>query len=137
MASDKPQYTHISVEPDDDDEFVVEAGILPGGEQASAAEEGQDSQFTPEVEASGAPTHAPDGTAHSITHIVQRPSGAEGAQAQGESDQTKTSVGSAYREQTLQDLDAGPMSNMQKYVIGFLVIFVIAFIAYCFLFFGK
>lgn len=131
VASSKTQFNHIAVEPDDSDEFVVEAGI-PAGSNATTLD---GTSFTPGPSAEegdgavGAPTR---GQFHSVASHQQ----AEANQQQSSSSQFKNEA-SEYHEQTLEDLEMGPMSKTQKYVIAFLIIFVIGFIAYCFLFFGK
>lgn len=141
MASSKTQFTHIAVEPDDSDEFVVEAGIPakdtdaaqgdavfesnPATQEASAT--AGDAAFEPE-----AASDEPEPTTYEAEAIPSTWGGEQ--HNEGAGDLTK---GNGYHEQTLEDLEAGPMSKTQKYVIAFLIIFVIGFIAYCFLFFGK
>lgn len=125
MADDK-RFSHITVNAGEDDDVVIQAGAYATTPQvqAEAVEEMPADQAQWEAEASAGesepayepepePAHAP---AHAAPQHAARPA-------------------DDYNEQTLEDLDAGPMSGMQKAVLAGVAIIIVAAIVYftCFM----
>lgn len=126
MASDG-KFAHISVSSDDEDDFVIHAGAR--AEQRSAsAEPALDSAFgqagdwsgvledpcAPEAQKSSAPETS------QLRESESRPAGGEPAASRARKD--------GYRETTLEDLEGGSMSSLQKGVIVAAIVGILAFV---------
>ena len=125
MADDK-RFSHITVNAGEDDDVVIQAGAyattpqvqaeaveeMPA-EQAQWEAEALAGESEPAYEPEPEPAHAP---AHAAPQHAARPA-------------------DDYNEQTLEDLDAGPMSGMQKAVLAGVAIIIVAAIVYftCFM----
>lgn len=119
MASGDTKFSHITVNADDDDDFVIQAGLRPSA---------------PAV----VPVRA-DAPAPSEPSFAESPS-VEGAQEAPAADDAKPSKAGAksskdgYRETTAEDLEVEPMPAMQKAIIAVALLAVVGFIAYYVLF---
>ena len=127
MAQDR-RFSHITVNAADDDDVVIQAGAY-GRHQGEDVLEG--AVYT-EPEPQVAPVAVPE-----PQHAAQQaPSGNHAAHARkpetAVSDSRPQPVHRA--EQTLEDLDAGPMSGMQKAVLVGVGVVIIAAIVYFALF---
>lgn len=133
MADDK-RFSHITVNAGEDDDVVIQAGAYaPAFQvQAEAAEEVPADQAQWEAEAPAGesepayetepePAHAPAHAApqHAAAHAPER----------------AARPADDYNEQTLEDLEAGPVSGMQKAVLAGVAIIIVAAIVYftCFM----
>ncbi len=132
MADDKA-FSHITVSADDEDDFVIHAGVRPG---AKAAQQ-QETLASPVVESSK-PAPAQDPSLEEALRsepaaeasVSVEPSSTEAAQGDARSARRKSSEGEAYRETQLEDLKGAPMPTAQKVVIIVAALAVIGFIVY-------
>lgn len=127
MAQDR-RFSHITVNAADDDDVVIQAGAY-GRHQGEDALEGA-------VYAESEPQVAPVAVPEPQHAAQQAPAGNHAAHARkpetAVSDSRPQPVHRA--EQTLEDLDAGPMSGMQKAVLVGVGVVIIAAIVYFALF---
>lgn len=127
MAQDR-RFSHITVNAADDDDVVIQAGTY-GRHQGEDVLEGA-------VYAESEPQVAPVAVPEPQHAAQQAPSGNHAAHARkpetAVSDSRPQPVHRA--EQTLEDLDAGPMSGMQKAVLVGVGVVIIAAIVYFALF---
>lgn len=127
MAQDR-RFSHITVNVADDDDVVIQAGTY-GRHQGEDVLEGA-------VYAESEPQVAPVAVPEPQHAAQQAPSGNHAAHARkpetAVSDSRPQPVHRA--EQTLEDLDAGPMSGMQKAVLVGVGVVIIAAIVYFALF---
>lgn len=127
MAQDR-RFSHITVNAADDDDVVIQAGAY-GRHQGEDVLEGA-------VYAESEPQVAPVAVPEPQHAAQQAPAGNHAAHAR----KPETAVSDsrpqpAHRaEQTLEDLDAGPMSGMQKAVLVGVGVVIIAAIVYFALF---
>ena len=134
MASDK-QFSHITVNAAEEDDVVIQAGspLPPVDEPAppSALPVSQDDvEVAPEA-ATAAAAAEPEAFEVSTEQVFESPE----PQGLGASDApADTPAAPAWREQTLEDLETGPMSNMQKIVLGAAAVFVIVALVWYFCF---
>lgn len=105
MAAKDASFNHIAVNADDEDEFVIQAGARPAAAASSQVSDGD-----ADVVVTGGEL------AEASVPATSRP-------ARGER-----------REQTIEDLDAGPMSLTQKIVIIAVAVFIVAAAVYFFAF---
>ena len=131
MADDK-RFSHITVNAGEDDDVVIQAGAYAPAPQvqAEAAEEMPADQAQWEAEASAGesePAYEPEPEPASEPATAFEPKPAVPQHAAGSADD--------YNEQTLEDLEAGPMSGMQKAVLAGVAIIIVAAIVYftCFM----
>lgn len=125
MADDK-RFSHITVNAGEDDDVVIQAGAYAttpqvqaeaveeiSADQAQWEAEAPAGESEPACEPEPEPAHEP---AHAAPQHAARPA-------------------DDYNEQTLEDLDAGPMSGMQKAVLAGVAIIIVAAIVYftCFM----
>ena len=127
MAQDR-RFSHITVNAADDDDVVIQAGAYGRHQGEDVLEEAVYAEPEPQV----APVEAPK-----PQHAAQQvPAGNHAAHARkpetAVSDSRPQPVHRA--EQTLEDLDAGPMSGMQKAVLVGVGVVIIAAIVYFALF---
>ncbi len=129
MASDK-QFSHITVNAAEEDDVVIQAGspMQPVDEPAMPC-------GVPVSQGASAPADAPTASA-SEPEIYETPakSASEGADSQDADASGAPADAAAWREQTLEDLEAGPMSNMQKIVLGVAAVFIIVALVWYFCF---
>ena len=124
MAQDR-RFSHITVNAADDDDVVIQAGAY-GRHQGEDVLEGA-------VYAEPEPQVAPVAVPEPQHAAQQAPAGNHVAKPQtAVSDSRPQPVHRA--EQTLEDLDAGPMSGMQKAVLVGVGVVIIAAIVYFALF---
>ena len=112
MAQDR-RFSHITVNAADDDDVVIQAGAYSRHQGEDVLEEAVYAEPEPQVAPVAVPAHArkPEtAVSDSRTQPVHR------------------------AEQTLEDLDAGPMSGMQKAVLVGVGVVIIAAIVYFALF---
>lgn len=127
MAQDR-RFSHITVNAADDDDVVIQAGTY-GRHQGEDVLEGA-------VYAEPEPQVAPVAVPEPQHAAQQAPAGNHAAHAR----KPETAVSDSRpqpthrAEQTLEDLDAGPMSGMQKAVLVGVGIVIIAAIVYFALF---
>ena len=116
MAQDQ-RFSHITVNAGEEDDVVIQAGAYARPEQERFEAE-------PAPEPAPAPRHAerPQPRQQAAPHPKHAAPKHEDA------------ASSAYQEQTLDDLDAGPMSGMQKAVLVGVGIIIVAAIVYFALF---
>ena len=111
MAQDK-KYSFITVDTDDDDDMVIQAGVPAAEPQLEVPP----TRPTPEpMPASQPPSAASD-------QLASRPAAKQPEKGKD-----------AYHETTLADLDSAPMGSTQKIIIGAAILAVIAFVVYLFL----
>lgn len=127
MAQDR-RFSHITVNAADDDDVVIQAGAY-GRHQGEDVLEGA-------VYAESEPQVAPVAVPEPQHAAQQAPAGNHAAHARkpetAVSDSRPQPVHRA--EQTLEDLDAGPMSGMQKAVLVGVGVVIVAAIVYFALF---
>lgn len=132
MASDNQRFTHISVEPDDDDEFVIEAGSPRAAEETPVEElvSSEDDEivddvhddYTTDESAVGSDAQTP--SVNEERSHLEAPAEAEHA--------TGRQAPPRYKEQTEEDLEVPPMSNMQKIIIACALVFLIVALVWYF-----
>ena len=127
MAQDR-RFSHITVNAADDDDVVIQAGAYGRHQGEDVLEGAAYAESEPQV----APVAVPE-----PQHAAQQaPAGNHAAHARkpetAVSDSRPQPVHRA--EQTLEDLDAGPMSGMQKAVLVGVGVVIIAAIVYFALF---
>lgn len=138
MADDK-RFSHITVNAGEDDDVVIQAGAYATTPQvqAEAVEEMPADQAQWEAEAlagESEPAYEPEPEpAHAPAHAAPQHAAAN-APAHA-APQHAARPADDYNEQTLEDLDAGPMSGMQKAVLAGVTIIIVAAIVYftCFM----
>lgn len=137
MAQDK-QFSHITVNAAEDDDIVIVAGApaapvakpqVPSAQDEPAYNEGAGQGFEAPVSDEG---FAADEAPLSNFDAEEADEAAEAAEAAHTA--APASSDQAWREQTLEDLEAGPMSNMQKIVLGVAAVFVVVAIVWYFCF---
>lgn len=131
MADDK-RFSHITVNAGEDDDVVIQAGAYAPAPQvqAEAVKEMPADQAQWEAEASAGesePAYEPEPEPASEPATAFEPKPAAPQHAARPADD--------YNEQTLEDLEAGPMSGMQKAVLAGVAIIIVAAIVYftCFM----
>ena len=132
MAQDR-RFSHITVNAADDDDVVIQAGAYGRHQGEDCLEEAVCAEPEPQV----APVAVPE-----PKHAAQQaPAGNHAAKSHAAHARKPETFASDSRpqpahraEQTLEDLDAGPMSGMQKAVLVGVGIVIIAAIVYFALF---
>lgn len=132
MAQDR-RFSHITVNAADDDDVVIQAGAYGRHQGEDFLEEAVCAEPEPQV----APVAMPE-----PKHAAQQaPAGNHAAKSHAAHARKPETFASDSRpqpahraEQTLEDLDAGPMSGMQKAVLVGVGIVIIAAIVYFALF---
>ena len=132
MAQDR-RFSHITVNAADDDDVVIQAGAYGRHQGEDFLEEAVCAEPEPQV----APVAVPE-----PKHAAQQaPAGNHAAKSHAAHARKPENFASDSRpqpahraEQTLEDLDAGPMSGMQKAVLVGVGIVIIAAIVYFALF---
>ena len=132
MAQDR-RFSHITVNAADDDDVVIQAGAYGRHQGEDFLEEAVCAEPEPQV----APVAVPE-----PKHAAQQaPAGTHAAKSHAAHARKPETFASDSRpqpahraEQTLEDLDAGPMSGMQKAVLVGVGIVIIAAIVYFALF---
>lgn len=132
MAQDR-RFSHITVNAADDDDVVIQAGAYGRHQGEDVLEEAVYAEPEPQV----APVAVPE-----PKHAAQQaPAGNHAAKSHAAHARKPETFASDSRpqpahraEQTLEDLDAGPMSGMQKAVLVGVGIVIIAAIVYFALF---
>lgn len=132
MAQDR-RFSHITVNAADDDDVVIQAGAYGRHQGEDFLEEAVCAEPEPQV----APVAVPE-----PKHAAQQaPAGNHAAKSHAAHARKPETFASDSRpqpahraEQTLEDLDAGPMSGMQKAVLVGVGVVIIAAIVYFALF---
>lgn len=126
MASDG-KFAHISVSSDDEDDFVIHAGAraeqrFTSTEPASDPALGQTDSRPGAGEGACAPSEQKDSAPEAAQPRVSdgRPAGGEPAASRAQKD--------GYRETTLEDLEGGSMSSLQKGVVVAAIAGILAFV---------
>ena len=127
--ADPQGFSHITVTAADDDDIVIQAGIVEDVEPEPESEQEPGPELEPEPESDV--RQSPGGVSHSEEDIsgeaeeepaeMRHPSGAlshEGAPSDG------------YHETTLADLESVKMSRAQKAVIVVALLGIVAFVAW-------
>ena len=127
MADDK-RFSHITVNASEDDDVVIQAGAYAPeqpveleeapADQAQWADAESDAQAEFEVE----------------PEAEEAPEPVEPQPADDAADDADTADAADEYEQTLADLEAGPMSGMQKAVLGGVAVIIVAAVVYFALF---
>ena len=124
-------FSHITVTPAEEDDFVINAGVAKPDERAAKAQplpadeanlravSASESQGAERLESRSAPKE-------------QQP--IEARSARSTRGKARSKVASEYHETTLEDLDSGPMSLTQKIVIVAAILCLIGAVTYYFLF---
>lgn len=134
--ADEKRFSHITVNASEDDDVVIQAGAYaptaqaepqvweqPQADQAYYGEpEPETSAQAPQPQEEGRYDYQPNPEPEHV------PAHAKAPEAQ------RLVKREEYHEQTLEDLDVGPMSKMQKIVLGVVAVFIIGFAAYYFAF---
>lgn len=160
MADNERKFSHISVSSDEDDEFVIEAGVPAAGKQLDVPEAeafdaaGQEAQARiVRPKEAAAPQDALDASREKACAAERSQVGKQGAPAPGSSragvhstpGKASSSAASAaparrkddsYQPTTLEDLKGTPMSTMQKVIIALALAGVVAAVVYYVVFFG-
>lgn len=132
MAQDR-RFSHITVNAADDDDVVIQAGAYGRHQGEDVLEEAVYAEPEPQV----APVAVPE-----PKHAAQQaPAGNHAAKSHAAHARKPETFASDSRpqpahraEQTLEDLDAGPMSGMQKAVLVGVGVIIVAAIVYFALF---
>ncbi|MBU5406449.1 SURF2 Surfeit locus protein 2 [Paraeggerthella hongkongensis] len=119
MASGDTKFSHITVNADDDDDFVIQAGLRPS---APAPEPAQTDGAVPSEPSFDAPSSTEDEREASAADDARPSSAGSKSSKKG------------YRETTAEDLEVEPMSAMQKIIIAVALLAIVGFIAYYVLF---
>lgn len=132
MAQDR-RFSHITVNAADDDDVVIQAGAYGRHQGEDVLEEAVYAEPEPQV----APVAVPE-PQHAAQQVPAGNHAAKPHAAHARKPETAVSdsrTQPAHRaEQTLEDLDAGPMSGMQKAVLVGVGVVIIAAIVYFALF---
>ena len=132
MAQDQ-RFSHITVNAADDDDVVIQAGAYGRHQGEDVLEDPVYAEPEPQV----APAAVPE-PQHAAQQVPARNHAAKPHAAHARKPETVASDSRpqpAHRaEQTLEDLDAGPMSGMQKAVLVGVGVVIIAAIVYFALF---
>lgn len=132
MAQDR-RFSHITVNAADDDDVVIQAGAYGRHQGEDVLEEAVYAEPEPQV----APVAVPE-PQHAAQQVpagnhAARPHAAHARKPETAVSDSRTQP--VHRaEQTLEDLDAGPMSGMQKAVLVGVGVVIIAAIVYFALF---
>ena len=144
MAQGEKKFSHITVTSDEDDDFVIQAGV-PAGSRSAAPDEAQaacEDEAAGEASAQGGEAGNEAGREDDEADGVER---ADEAIADEEADGPLPDAGrsasarsgkkkDAYRETTMEDLEATPMSLTQKVIIALALLLVVVAVVYYFLF---
>lgn len=132
MAQDR-RFSHITVNAADDDDVVIQAGAYGRHQGEDALEEAVYAEPEPQV----APLAVPE-PQHAAQQVPAGNHAAKPHAAHARKPETAVSDSRTQpvhrAEQTLEDLDAGPMSGMQKAVLVGVGVVIIAAIVYFALF---
>ena len=162
MAAKDASFNHITVNADDEDEFVIQAGVRPAATASSQVSDGDagaeataDGLAAAEAEgvvapaaveepaaavAAGEPVAGADNSnAAPVAAACEGANSAPAADAARERAEVSASAAphparEERREQTIEDLDAGPMSLTQKVVIIAVAVFIVVAAVYFFAF---
>ena len=132
MAQDR-RFSHITVNAADDDDVVIQAGAYGRHQGEDVLEEAVYAEPEPQV----APVAVPE-PQHAAQQVPAGNHAAKPHAAHARNPETAVSDSRTQpvhrAEQTLEDLDAGPMSGMQKAVLVGVGVVIIAAIVYFALF---
>ncbi len=132
MAQDR-RFSHITVNAADDDDVVIQAGAYGRHQGEDVLEEAVYAEPEPQV----APVAVPE-PQHAAQQVPAGNHAAKPHAAHARKPETAVSDSRTQpvhrAEQTLEDLDAGPMSGMQKAVLAGVGVVIIAAIVYFALF---
>ena len=132
MAQDR-RFSHITVNAADDDDVVIQAGAYGRHQGEDVLEEAVYAEPAPQVARVAVP--APQHAAQQVPagNHAAKPHAAHARKPETAVSDSRTQP--VHRaEQTLEDLDAGPMSGMQKAVLVGVGVVIIAAIVYFALF---
>lgn len=132
MAQDR-RFSHITVNAADDDDVVIQAGAYGRHQGEDVLEEAVYAEPEPQV----APVAVPE-PQHAAQQVPAGNHAAKPHAAHARKPETAVSDSRTQpvhrAEQTLEDLDAGPMSGMQKAVLVGVGVIIVAAIVYFALF---
>lgn len=137
MTANGTKFKHISVDADDDDEFVIQAGAGATGAvynqqnkpeylEEPAEASADELLAEPAVSSPGQSAVSPgnSNTAADVTPADAQAAAAKRGQA---SKQTEQQI---YETETLEDLEVPPMSAMQKGIIVFAILMLVVGVVY-------
>lgn len=132
--ADEKRFSHITVNASEDNDVVIQAGAYAPAAQAEpqAWEQPQADQAYYDGLEPAAPVPAPQPQEEERYDYQPEPAHVP-AHAKAPEAQRRAKR-EEYHEQTLEDLDVGPMSKMQKIVLGVVAVFIIGFAVYYFAF---
>ena len=147
MAQGEKKFSHITVTSDEDDDFVIQAGV-PAGFRSAAPDEAQaarEDEAAGEASAQGGEAGHEAGREDDAAAEADGVERADEAIADEEADGPLPDAGrsasarsgkkkDAYRETTMEDLEATPMSLTQKVIIALALLLVVVAVVYYFLF---
>lgn len=132
--ADEKRFSHITVNANEDDDVVIQAGAYAPAAQTNAQTW---EQPQPDQAHYGEPEHAAQAQPSQeerAEHVDAQPDSnpvADCASAPAKASASDHhSQHKEYHEQTLEDLDAGPMSKMQKIVLACVAVLIVGFAAY-------
>ena len=131
MSDSSNSFSHITVNPAEEDDFVINAGVAkPEERMVEVPSSPADKAKGPAVEMpANQGAASPEGNA---APTGQQPTETKRAKPAGKKARGKAA--DDYHETTLEDLDSGPMSLTQKIVIVAAILCLIGAVAYYFLF---
>ena len=107
MTKKQPTFSHITVHADEDDDFVIQAGVKPSTDEPVVEEVQVEEVVTSDAQ--------------------EEPAGKRTASPA----RVKQTKDDGYHETTLEDLQSAPMSSMQKVIIALALILIACAIIYC------
>lgn len=132
MAQDR-RFSHITVNAADDDDVVIQAGAYGRHQGEDVLEEAVYAEPEPQVAPVAVPEPQHAAQQASAGNHAAKPHAAHARKPETAVSDSRTQP--VHRaEQTLEDLDAGPMSGMQKAVLVGVGVVIIAAIVYFALF---
>ena len=132
MAQDQ-RFSHITVNAGDDDDVVIQAGAYGRHQGEDVPEEAV--RAKPEPQVAPVETPKPQHAAQQMpAHEPAAKPHAEHARKAQAADPDSRPKPAHRAEQTLEDLDAGPMSGMQKAVLVGIGLIIVAAVVYFALF---
>lgn len=132
MAQDR-RFSHITVNAADDDDVVIQAGAYGRHQGEDVLEEAVYAEPEPQVAPVAVPEPQHAAQQVPVGNHAAKPHAAHARKSETAVSDSRTQP--VHRaEQTLEDLDAGPMSGMQKAVLVGVGVVIIAAIVYFALF---
>lgn len=114
MATDESKVSPIGMPVDDDDEFVIHAGVQTQATNRASSAGVKPTERAASSQSATLPTAAPE----------------DALQESSNPSAVKESRDKGYHETTAEDIEVGPMSTTQKTVIAVSLLVVVGFLAY-------